>query len=112
MINCYHTSYSATDEEGVPRGATHLKKDGKDVKKSKLANGAAPMDGRTERPFHIRLAKLKNRIILEIDGKVSFDYTDTSGHYEAGQIGFRQMRHTKEASYGAFRVQSVRLTTD
>lgn len=26
-IRCYHTSYSATDEEGVPRGDTHLKKD-------------------------------------------------------------------------------------
>jgi hypothetical protein len=63
-IDCYHTSYTATDEKGVPRGETHLKKDGKRVERSKLANGLAPIDGNTERPFRVRLAKLKNRIIL------------------------------------------------
>jgi hypothetical protein len=115
-INCYHTSYTATDEEGVPRGATHLKKDGKDVDKGKLANGLAPIDGKTGKPFRIRLAKLRNRIILEIDGKISFDVIDTgeekSSSYTSGQIGFRQMRHTLRASYGGLKVQSVEFPSE
>ena len=110
-IDCYHTSYTATDEEGVPRGETHLKKDGKRVERSKLANGLASIDGNTERPFRVRLAKLKNRIILEIDGKISFDVIDSGENeipaYHSGQIGFRQMRHTLEASYGGFKIQRV-----
>jgi hypothetical protein len=110
-INCYHTSYSATDEQGVPRGESHLKKDGKGVEKSKLTNGLAPIDGKTDRPFRLRLAKLKNRIILEIDGKISFDSIDDGedgdSAYRSGQIGFRQMRHTIEASYGGLKIQRV-----
>ena len=111
-IDSYHTSYSATDEEGIPRGSTHLKKNGKDVEKRKLGAGPAPIDGKMERPFRIRLAKLKNRLILEIDGNICFDVTDQHEAYEGGQIGFRQMRHTLEASYGCFKVQSVKPTTD
>jgi len=114
-INCYHTSYSATDEEGVPRGATHLKKDGQGVEKSKLANGLAPIDGKMEKPFRIRLAKLKNRIVLEIGGEISFDFVDggnNGGSYQRGQIGFRQMRHTIEGSYGSFKVQRAKPKTD
>lgn len=109
-IDCYHTSYSATDEEGTPRGATHLKKDGKDVEKAKLANGRAPIDGKTGKPFRIRLAKLKNRIVLEIDGQISFDVTDDEGTaYGSGRLGFRQMRHTVEGSYGFLKVHRVKF---
>jgi len=91
---------------------THLKKDGKDVEKAKLANGLAPIDGKSERPFRIRLAKLKNRIILEIDGQISFDAINRGeDYYQQGQIGFRQMAHTIEASYGGFKVQSVKSKT-
>ncbi|MBD3676313.1 MAG: DUF1961 family protein [Planctomycetaceae bacterium] len=108
-IDCYHTSYSATNEQGVPRGATHLKKDGQEVEKNKLANGASPIDGKTDKSFHLRLAKLKNRIILEIDGEVSFDVVDDDSPYGKGQIGFRQMRHTLEASYGGLKVSSVKF---
>jgi len=79
-----------------------LKKDGKKVQERKLVSGLAPIDGKTDKTFRIRLAKLKNRIILEIDGKISFDITDRgkeeNSAYANGQIGFRQMRHTLEAS--------------
>ena len=112
-IHCYHTSYTATDEDGIPRGDTHLKKDGENVEKKKLANGLGLIDSKLGKPFRIRLAKLKNRIVLEIDGEISFDYTDTSEKtgllYKNGQIGFRQMRHTIEASYGSLRIQRVKL---
>jgi len=111
-INCYHTSYTATDEEGVARGATHLKKDGKGVDKSKLASGLAPIDGKMGKTFRIRLAKLKNRIVLEIDGEISFDVIDSGeengSSYQNGQIGFRQMKHTLEASYGSLKIQQVK----
>ena len=112
-ITCYHTSYTATDEDGIPRGETHLKKDGENVEKKKLANGLGVIDGKLGKPFRIRLAKLANRIVLEIDGEISFDYTDTGEKtgllYKNGQIGFRQMRHTIEASYGSLRIQCVKL---
>jgi hypothetical protein len=115
-INCYHASYSATNEQGVPRGASHLKKDGKDVEKRKLANGLAPIDGKTGKPYRIRLAKLKNRIILEIDGQISFDVVDRGENkgasYGSGQIGFRQMQHTEEGSYGGFKVQRVTFPSE
>jgi hypothetical protein len=114
-IDCYHTSYTATDEEGVPRGATHLKKDGTGVEKSKLASGLAPIDGKMGQTFRIRLAKLENRIILEIDGEISLDVIDGGAEkgssYQNGQIGFRQMAHTIEASYGGLKVQSVKSKT-
>jgi len=107
-INGYHTSYTATDEKGVPRGSTHLKKDGKDVDKKKLGGGVAVIDGKTDRPYRIRLAKLNRRIILEIDGKISFDITDSGNRpYAGGRIGFRQMQHTIEASYGHLKVQGI-----
>jgi hypothetical protein len=64
----------------------------------KLANGLAPIDGKSDKPFRIRLAKLKHRIILEIDREISFDVTDRGGEssssYANGQIGFRQMRQS------------------
>jgi len=70
------------------------------------------IDGKTDRPYRLRLAKLKNRIILEVDGKVSFDWTDTGEKggppFGSGQIGFRQMRHAIEASYGGLKVQRVK----
>ena len=110
-IDCYHTSYTATDEQGVPRGSTHLKKDGKGVEKSKLGGGSAPIDGKTDKAYRIRLAKLKNRIILEMDGKISFDIIDDASEenssYASGQIGFRQMRHCLECSYGGLKVSRV-----
>ena len=88
-----------------------MRKDVKRVDRSKLANGLAPIDGNTERPFRVRLAKLKNRIILEIDGKISCDVIYSGENeipaYQSGQIGFRQMRHTLEASYGGFKIQRV-----
>jgi hypothetical protein len=112
-INCYHTSYTAIEEDGVPRGSTHLKKNaGRDGGGGKVANGASSIDGKSGKPHRIRLAKLKNRIILEIDGKISFDWTDNGekggAPFKGGQIGFRQMRHTGEASYGGVKIQRVK----
>lgn len=111
-IHCYHTSYTAISEEGVPRGRTHLKKnDGAENQDSgnKVAQGPGSIDGRSGRPHRIRLAKLGNRIILEVDGEISFDWTDRGEQggppYGGGQIGFRQMAHTIEASYGGLTVQ-------
>ncbi len=111
-IQCYHTSYTATDEDGVPRGTTHLKKDAGDrLKGGKAAAGPGFIDGKTDRPYRLRLAKLKNRILLEVDGKVSFDWTDTGEKggppFQGGRIGFRQMRHAIEASYGELKVQRI-----
>ncbi|MHC4995774.1 MAG: DUF1961 family protein, partial [Planctomycetota bacterium] len=113
-ILCYHTSYTAIDERGVPRGDTHLKKNDGDKNENtgnKVAQGPSPIDGRSGKPHRIRLAKLGARIILEIDGQVSFDWTDRGEQggapYQSGQIGFRQMRHTLEGSYGGLRIQRV-----
>ncbi|MEM1442859.1 MAG: DUF1961 family protein [Verrucomicrobiota bacterium] len=113
-IFSYHTSYSATDEEGVPRGSIHLKKNVCDKEKGNNTGveGLSPIDGRTDKPFHLRLAKLENRLILEIDGKVYFDWTDEGVNglpaFGGGQIGFRQMRHTLEGSYGSLSVKAVK----
>jgi len=113
-IRCYHISYSATDEQGVPRGDTHLKKDILDDvlgTGGKIGAGPSHIDGQTGKPHHIRLAKLGNRIILEVNGVVSFDCTDDGEKggpaFNGGQIGFRQMRHCIECSYGEFRVKRV-----
>ena len=113
-IQCYHTSYTAIGEDGVPRGETHLKKNRGDTlqdKGNKVAQGPSRIDGKSDRPHRIRLAKLGGRIILEVDGEVSFDWTDLGEKrgrlFDSGQIGFRQMRHTIEASYGRLRIQRV-----
>ena len=118
-ILCYHTSYSAISEDGVPRGETHLKKNDGDANQdtgNKVAQGPSTIDGRSGKPHRIRVAKLGSRIILEVDGEISFDWTDSGekggAPYGSGQIGFRQMRHTIEASYGGFRVQRVKLQED
>lgn len=118
-LRCYHTSYFATDEEGVPRGDTHLKKNDGDASPeegNKAGNGLFALDGRSGKPHRLRLVKLKNRIILEIDGKVSFDWTDKGERggepFRNGQIGFRQMRHSLEVSYGHVKVQRVVLAKD
>ena len=113
-IRCYHISYSATDEQGVPRGDTHLKKDILDDVLGgggKIGAGPSHIDGKTGKPHRIRLAKLAGRIILEVGGVVSFDCTDEGekggAAFKDGQIGFRQMRHCIEASYGEFKVQKI-----
>ena len=115
-IHTYHTSYSATDEQGVPRGSTHLKKDIKDDTLGaggKIGAGPGAIDGVTGKAHRLRLAKLGNRIILEINGVVSFDCIDDGEKggppFKSGQIGFRQMRHTIEGSYGGLKVQRVIL---
>lgn len=118
-IHCYHTSYTAISEEGVPRGKAHLKKnDGEENQDqgNKVAQGPCSIDGKSGKPHRIRVAKLGHRIILEVDGKVSIDWTDRGEKggvpYQAGQIGFRQMAHTIEASYGGLKIQRVKLATD
>jgi hypothetical protein len=112
-IRCYHTSYTAIGEDGVPRGETHLKKNGGGEKGNRAAKGPSSIDGKSGRPHRIRVAKLGARIILEVDGEMSFDWTDRGekggAPYKGGQIGFRQMRHTIEASYGGLKVQRARL---
>lgn len=116
-ILSYHTSYTATDEEGVPRGSAHLKKNhgGLEGHGNKLTGGPGTIDGKTGEQHKIRLAKLENRIVLEINGEVSFDYTDDGEkgrpYYGAGQIGFRQMRHAIEASYGGLKVSQAKPKT-
>jgi hypothetical protein len=111
-IHCYHTSYTAIGEDGVPRGETHLKKDAGDEDGGKLAQGPSSIDGTSGKPHRIRVAKLGDRIILEVDGEISFDCTDRGekggAPYKGGQIGFRQMSHTVEATYGALKVQRVK----
>ena len=117
-IFSYHTSYTATDEKGVPRGSAHLKKNvcSKEKGNNTGVNGLSPIDGKTDKPYRVRVAKLGTRIILEIDGQICFDWTDDGDNevapFKSGQIGFRQMRHTLEASYGGLKVQSVKLPTD
>ena len=78
--------------------------------KNKLASGLACIDGKTGKPFRIRLAKLKNRIILEIDGGISFDVIDSGeekgSSYHNGQIGFRQMAGLI-AEYANLKVSAV-----
>jgi hypothetical protein len=113
-IKCYHTSYTAIEEDGTPRGSTHLKKNTGDLQENtggKVSAGPVSIDGKSNKPHLFRLAKLENRIILEIDGEISFDWTDTGKKggpsFKSGQIGFRQMRHTIEGSYGGLKIQKV-----
>jgi len=115
-IHCYHTSYTAISEDGVPRGNTHLKKNDGDTNAeegNKVAKGPSYIDGKSAEPHRIRVAKLGDRIILEVDGEISIDWTDLGekggAPYKSGQIGFRQMRHTIEASYGSFKIQRAKL---
>jgi len=104
----YHTSYSATDEQGIPRASTHLKKNGGAGIKGNT-KGISPIDGRTDRPYRVRVAKIGPRIIIEIDNQISVDFTDTNPDaFKGGQIGFRQMEHTLKASYGALKIQQVK----
>jgi len=66
------------------------------------ARGPSSIDGKVGEPHRIRLAKLGNRIILEVDGEVSFDWRDSGDKdgapYGGGQIGFRQMAVVSENS--------------
>ena len=113
-IFSYHTSYTATDGKGVPRGSVHLKKNVCDKQKGNNTgvDAPSPIDGQTDKVFRLRVAKLKNRLILEIDGEIHFDWTDEDINnvraFKSGQIGFRQMRHTLEGSYGGFKVQAAK----
>jgi hypothetical protein len=106
-------------EDGVPRGQTHLKKNDGVANKdtgNKVAQGPSTIDDKSGKSHRIRVAKLGDRIILEVDGEISIDWTDLGEKggdpYKSGQIGFRQMRHTIEASYGGVKVQRVKLQAD
>ena len=68
-----------------------------------------PVDENHWRTSRLEYPMLYRRII-------SFDWVDEDVNdvpaFKSGQIGFRQMRHTLEASYGGLKVQSVKLPTD
>ena len=113
-IRTYHISYSATDEAGVPRGGTHLKKDILDDvlgAGGKLCTGPSHIDGATGKVHKLRLTKLRNRIVLDVNGDVCIDCTDDGKKggppLNSGRIGFRQMRHCIECSYGFLKVQRI-----
>lgn len=67
-------------------------------------------------PHRLRLAKLGERIILEIDGRVNIDIDDDNAQFGGalgpGQFGFRQMRHTDQASYGYVRAYGLAPRAD
>lgn len=77
----------------------------------KLAAGPSHIDGKTGKAHRLRLAKLGNRIILEVNGVISFDCIDDGEKggpaFKGGQIGFRQMRHCIECSYGGLKIQRI-----
>lgn len=107
-LNCYHTSYWAVNPEGQQRGTAHFRKNrGFHL----VAAGKDFIAGQGPGPHRVRLLKRGPRLELEVNGKIASQWTDDGQTYgpvlHEGLIGLRQMSHTKQCSYGSFRVWSV-----
>ena len=99
-IRAYHVSYYAAG-----RVTSNLRKDGEFYM---LDHGPIGILKGSKDVHHVRLIKDKGHIQLQVDGKVSIDFTDTGGErygprYRGGKIGLRQMVPTV-GLYRNFRV--------
>jgi hypothetical protein len=104
-LNCYHVSYWATDPNGAARGTSHIRKNhGFHL----VSQGRDFITGTGPGPHRVRVLKLGGKISVEVDGKLSVQWTDdgkTLGPVlQDGLIGLRQMVYTRECSYTHFKV--------
>ena len=110
-MNSYHISYwaCAPDNGGTPRRTANVRKNhGFQL----VSCGSDNIAGQGPGPHIVRLLKFDGRIVIETAGKLSaawFDNGKTHGPaLKGGQIGLRQMGHTRSASYGSFTVYKVK----
>jgi hypothetical protein len=107
-LNCYHISYWACAEGGVPRRTTNLRKN---CGFYLPACGNDRIAGEGPGPHTVRLLKVGGRIRLEERGALSLCFDDDGVTYGPiwgeGCIGLRQMAHTDKASYTHFKVWKV-----
>ena len=108
-INCYHTSYWATSEQGGPRGTAHIRKNqGFHL----VAMGRDFIAGGGPGPHRVRVLKIGGKIQVEANGKISVAWQDDGKAFgpvlKDGLIGLRQMSHTKQCSYTHFKVWEVK----
>lgn len=107
-INCYHTSYWASDPEGAARGTAHIRKN---FGSHLVAMGRDFIVGQGAGPHRVRVLKVGNQITVEADGKIEVHWEDDGKTFgpvlQNGWIGLRQMAHTGECSYTAFKVWAV-----
>ena len=107
-IDCYHTSYWATNPEGSPRRTANLRKN---YGFHLLASGDDRIAGRAG-PQRVRLLKVGGAIRLETNGEMSLAFDDDGTTYGAilhdGLIGLRQMAYTGEAAYSSLRLWQIK----
>lgn len=108
-INCYHTSYWATTEQGEPRGTAHIRKN---AGFHLVAMGKDFIAGQGPGPHRVRVLKVGGKIQVEADGKIEVQWEDDGAAFgpalKEGLIGLRQMAYTKECSYTHFKVWGVK----
>jgi len=107
-LNCYHISYWAVAQTGVPRRTANLRKNYGFFLPS---CGIDRIAGEGAGPHRVRLLKVGNKIRLETRNRLSLVYDDDGKTYGpvwgTGRIGLRQMGHTHKATYTHFKVWRV-----
>jgi hypothetical protein len=98
-IDCYHTSYWATNPDRAPRRTANLRKNsGFHL----LASGDDHIAGHAG-PHRVRLLKVGGAIRLETNGELALRFDDDGKTYgptlRDGLIGLRQMAYTGETAY-------------
>jgi hypothetical protein len=104
-VKSYHISYFANTPGFLGRATSNLRKNNKF---HLLASGPVAVRPGSQQIHRVRLIKDGAHIQLQLDGKVSIDFTDPGGSrygpvYGGGKIGLRQMQWTV-ARYRNFRV--------
>jgi len=108
-LDCYHTSYWASNPDGTARGTAHIRKN---FGSNLVAMGRDFIVGQGAGPHRVRVLKLGNRITVEADGKIEVRWEDDGKTFgpvlQNGWIGLRQMAHTGECRYTNFKVWAVK----
>jgi Domain of unknown function (DUF1961) len=109
QLDAYHASYWANRGPANPRGTAHVRKDhGFHL----VAVGRDYISGQGRGPHRVRILKMEGRIEVEVNGKLAVRWQDDGESFGRvlgnGFIGLRQMEHTRESSYGKFRVWKAR----
>ena len=108
-LDCYHTSYWASNPDGTARGTAHIRKN---FGSNLVAMGRDFIVGQGAGPHRVRVLKLGNRITVEADGKIEVRWEDDGKTFgpvlQNGWIGLRQMAHTGECHYTNFKVWAVK----
>ena len=108
-ITSYHVSYYANTPGFLGRATSNLRKNNHF---HLLASGPVAILPGSKRIHRVLLIKDDAHIQLQVDGKVSIDFTDPGGSrygpaHRGGKIGLRQMQWTV-ARYRGFRVWELR----